>query len=57
MENTNIILWAICGGFSIQFALMRLIWGKIDKLDEKLTDVDRRLCRVEGAMSAKNDKD
>ena len=24
---------------------------KIDKLDEKLTDVDRRLCRLEGAFS------
>lgn len=25
--------------------------ARIDKLDEKLTDVDRRLCRIEGAMS------
>ena len=27
---------------------------KIDKLDEKVTDVDRRLCRLEGAFSAKD---
>lgn len=24
---------------------------RMDKLDEKLTDIDRRLCRMEGAMS------
>ena len=27
--------------------------SRIDKIDEKLTDVDRRLCRLEGAFSAK----
>lgn len=27
---------------------------KIDKLDEKLTDVDRRLCRLEGAFASKD---
>lgn len=27
---------------------------RIDKLDEKLTDVDRRLCRLEGAFSSKD---
>ncbi len=26
--------------------------GKIDKLDEKVTDIDRHLCRLEGAFSA-----
>lgn len=27
---------------------------RIDKLDEKLTDVDRRLCRMEGAFTSKD---
>jgi hypothetical protein len=27
---------------------------KIDKLDEKVTDIDRRLCRLEGAFSSKD---
>lgn len=27
---------------------------KIDKLDEKITDIDRRLCRLEGAFSSKD---
>ena len=26
---------------------------RIDKLDEKVTDIDRRLCRIEGAMTTK----
>jgi hypothetical protein len=28
--------------------------SRIDKLDEKLTDVDRRLWRLEGAFSSKD---
>lgn len=27
---------------------------RIEKLDEKLTDVDRRLCRLEGAFASKD---
>lgn len=27
------------------------IEGRLEKLDEKLTDVDRRLCRLEGAFT------
>lgn len=27
---------------------------KIDKLDEKLTDIDRRVCRMEGAFQNKD---
>ena len=27
---------------------------KIDKIDEKVTDIDRRLCRLEGAFSSKD---
>ena len=28
--------------------------ARMDKLDEKLTDVDRRLCRLEGAFASKD---
>jgi len=28
--------------------------NRIDKLDEKVTDIDRRLCRLEGAFSSKD---
>ena len=59
----DILLWAIGGAFFINFSLLIIVWkgvnrvednlGKrIDKLDEKLTDVDRRLCRLEGAFSS-----
>jgi hypothetical protein len=65
MENINILLWAIGGAFGIIFALLLIIWNsvkdvekslgyRIDKLDEKLTDVDRRLCRLEGAFASKD---
>lgn len=69
MESLDIILWTIGGGFSVLFSLMIVVWNslsgrvewlekslsqKIEKLDEKLTDVDRRLCRLEGAFASKD---
>ncbi len=51
MEKIDIILWILSGGFAATFGLMTVMNKKIDKLDEKLTDVDRRLCRLEGAFS------
>lgn len=60
MEKIDMILWIMGGGF----AFMLVMWNnltkqigdighRIDKLDEKLTDVDRRLCRMEGAFTSK----
>jgi hypothetical protein len=57
MEKIDIIFWILGIGFSFNFGLMIIIWGnlgkRIDKLDEKVTDIDRRLCRLEGAFSSK----
>ena len=53
MEKIDIVLWIVGAGFSINFGLLLLMWQSIGKLDEKLTDVDRRLCRMEGAFSMK----
>lgn len=38
---------------SLMLWLHSRIDKRMDKLDEKLTDVDRRLCRLEGAFSSK----
>lgn len=54
-------LWTIIGTgigvVTIIYTFMRNfkidVIQKIDKLDEKVTDIDRRLCRLEGAFSAK----
>ena len=57
MEKIDILIWVIGIGFSFNFSLMIIIWNRlnkrIDKLDEKITDIDRCLCRMEGAFSAK----
>lgn len=53
MEKIDILLWIVGAGFTLNFGLMLLMWQSIGKLDEKLTDVDRRLCRMEGAFSMK----
>ena len=42
---------------AVETALNKRIDGvehKIDKIDEKVTDIDRRLCRLEGAFSSKD---
>jgi hypothetical protein len=59
MESISILLWAMGIGFASLGTLMLYlhtslsygVYSRIDKLDEKLTDVDRRLCRMEGAFS------
>lgn len=33
---------------------MRNLGGRIDKLDEKVMDIDRRLCRIEGSLSSRD---
>lgn len=69
MDKIDIILWIVSGGFTITFGLMVFMWNglnhRIDKLEEKLnngiekldkllTDVDRRLCHLEGTFSSKD---
>ena len=57
MEKIDIILWVLGAGFTATFGLMIVMWNsinhRIDKLDDKVTDIDRRLCRMEGAFSQK----
>jgi hypothetical protein len=64
MEKIDILLWIVGCGFTITFAMMKMIWTEIKLMrtelksdikdvSEKLTDVDRRLCRLEGAFSSK----
>ena len=64
MQTIDILVWMIGIGFTFNFTLMLVMWTslnsrmnqiehKIEKLDEKVTDIDRRLCRLEGAFSSK----
>ena len=56
--DTESLKWILGIGFgslgSLMLYLNSAMSTKIDKLDEKLTDVDRRLCRIEGAMMNKD---
>lgn len=67
MENLS-LEWVLATGFGLNFTLLLIVWNainrridnlenslnkRIDKLDEKVTDIDRRLCRLEGAFSSK----
>lgn len=58
MDKLDLIMWMIGGGFSVGLGLLTIVWSslttRIEKLDEKLTDVDRRVCRIEGALNNKD---
>lgn len=51
------ILTVLYWGFGLNFAIIAIMYNsfnsKIDRLDDKITDVDRRLCRIEGSLTAK----
>jgi len=38
----------------LQYSFMTRFENRLDKFEEKLLDIDRRLCRIEGAMSNKD---
>lgn len=49
MEKIDIVLmWHGLNGRSDK------IENRIEKLDEKMTDIERRLCRLEGAFASKD---
>ena len=54
-SQITMLMWIMGIGFAgLGSLILYLISGvnsRIDKIDEKLTDVDRRLCRMEGAFS------
>jgi len=57
--GTGITIVAFIYGFLRNFkkdiqAQFERIDKKMDKFDEKLTDIDRRLCRLEGAFSSRD---
>ncbi len=55
MDQLEIFTWAFGLGFTglggLMIYLINGVNSRIDKLDEKVTDIDRRLCRMEGAFS------
>lgn len=55
---TQLIIWIIGIQTTFLSGLIWIVWtslgNRIDKLDEKITDIDRRLCRLEGAFSSKD---
>jgi hypothetical protein len=64
MDKLDIILWILAGGFSISFAIMRMMWNsinsrfdkqdsKFDKIDLDIKEVRTSLNRMEGAFYSK----
>jgi len=56
MSEFEILFTIMIGGLGLQLSLMLIIWNslnnRIDKLSEKVEDIDRRLCRIEGSLAS-----
>lgn len=61
----QVIMLTVGGGFVVTFSLLLIIWTSLnkridklrvrqDKLENLVPDLDRRLCRIEGAISNKD---
>jgi hypothetical protein len=64
MDQLELLTYTIGGGFAgtwmMMFYVAKTLKGdiasinaRIDKLEEKLTDIDRRVCRIEGSLMNK----
>lgn len=57
MTDLHLLMGMITCGFTISFILMRIMWNSlredIKSLRTDVQDMDRRLCRLEGAFSSK----
>lgn len=47
MENLNLILTLIIAGFTLNFTILGILWFRIEKMNEKLHDIDKRLAVIE----------
>lgn len=54
----QVMMWSMGGGFAVIFSLLWISWNgfnkRMDKLEALVLDIDRRLCRIEGAISNKD---
>ena len=58
MSDIQILMWAMGGGFLGTWVIIgigfKILYGDLKSLREEIRDIDRRLCRIEGAMSNKD---
>lgn len=63
MSEYQMLMAIMIGGFGFMGSISLIIWrrlekiedrinDRIDKLAEKVEDVDRRLCRIEGSLAS-----
>ena len=63
MTEFQILLTVMLSGFGFMGALLLVIWNRleiidvklgtrIDKLSDKVDDIDRRICRIEGSLAS-----
>ncbi len=51
MSEFQILLTVMISGFGLLLSIMLILWNRIEKLDDKVTDIDRRVCRMEGSLT------
>jgi uncharacterized membrane protein len=54
MNISEVILTVMVAGFGLNFALMYIIWSKIEKIEVRVNDIDRRLLIIETMLHMKD---
>lgn len=57
-ENTwrfaQLMMWLIGGQTAFLAAILGILWARINKIDEKITDIDKRVFSMETMMHMKD---
>jgi len=51
MDKIDIILSVVSGGFSLMLVMWHFINRRIERLSDKVDDIDKRLCGIEGSLA------
>lgn len=54
MAETHILLTVMIGGFTVVFGTFLLLFKKIDKLDDKVNNIDKSLIEIKTVLHMKD---
>jgi hypothetical protein len=52
-SDTEILLWVIGGGFTLVFIILKLLWNRIDKIDQHYIELKIDLTEIKTMLKCK----